>query len=193
MKITNQWLINNKACPEGRKWFLNQPQVKLDAILMKLLEEGHCDWANWVIVRFMSNTQKVVYAAFAAKQVLSLFEEKYPRDKSARKAIAAAIRFVGHPIYKNREYFDAAYAAANAADDAAYAASYAPYAAASAASYTAYAAAYAADDVASYTTYAAEDAAHAAAYAATHAGVAKVVMFRKILTYGMKLLTKKGV
>jgi hypothetical protein len=114
-KITKEWLQEQRACDAGMKWFLNQQSSRLDIVMMKLLKENRFDWANWTIVRFMSYTQKVVYAAFAAKQALYLFEDKYPSDTRPREAIEAALRFAKHPTAKNRGAIYVAASAANAA------------------------------------------------------------------------------
>ncbi len=182
MKITKEWLREQNACKDGTEWFLKQRAFKLETVVMKLLKESHFDWANWVIVRFMTHKQQVTYAAFAAKQVLALFEEKYPNDKRPREAIEAALRFAEHPTPENR---DAAYAAACAAANA-----YAANAAANAAYAAAYAAAnaYAAYAAAANAAYAAAYAANAAANAATAATAA---MKRKIVAYGLRLVSEK--
>ena len=134
MKITKRWLQERRACEGGTKWFLNQRASKLDTVVMKLIKEDHYDWVYWVLVRFMSHTQKVTYAAFAANQVLSIYEKAYPGDLRPRAAIEAAVRFAERPTDESR---DAANAAATAAANAA---SYAATAAANAAAYAATAA-----------------------------------------------------
>lgn len=183
MKITKEWLKKQYACEDGIKWFLKQRAFKLEIVIMKLLKEDHFDWANWIVVRFMTHKQQVIYAAFAAKQVLSLFEKKYPNDKRPREAIEAALRFAECPISENR---DAAYAAANAvvnvavnvaanAANVAYAAANVAYAAANVA----------ANAAANANAY---DAANIATNAASPA--TNIAMKRKIVVYGLKLLAK---
>ena len=172
-QITKEWLLENRACREGSEWFFAQKETDSIKVVRKLLKENHFNWANWLIVRLMDKPQKVAYAIFAARQVLEIFEKKYPEDKRPRKAIEAAEDYLKNPTEENRAAY-AAYAAAAAA--AAYAA-YAAYAAAAAA---AAAAAYAAD---------AADAAAAAAAAA--AADARKEIQKRIVENGIKILKSK--
>ena len=142
MNITNELLKKHHACREGCKWFLNQNDSKHDVVLLKLVEENHYDWANWLIVRLLNKKQKTQYAVFAAECVIFIYEEKYPDDSRPREAIQAAKACIEHNTKKDRA---AAYAAA----------AYAAYAAAWAAAYAADAAA----DAAAYAADAADDAA----------------------------------
>lgn len=186
MKITKEWLVDYNACRSGTEWFIKQRASKLDIVVMKLLKKNRFDWANWVLVRFMSHTQKVTYAAFAAKQVLHSFEEKYPNDKRPRKAIKAALRFVEQPPLENQNVINAvisaaisviaAYAVSAVSIPSAYAA-YAVYI--TIAAYIAYAAS------AAYIAYAAY-----AAYSAYVVSITNAMMKRKIIVYGLKLLAK---
>ena len=132
MEITDKFLrIDNHACDEGYKWWLdNEKPTDVISTAKKLNSEDHNDWANWLIVRFMSNEQKVQYAIFSAEQVIDIFEKKYPNDDRPRKAIEAAKNYLKD---KSKKKADAAYAAYAAA-----------YAAAAADAYAAYDAAYAA-------------------------------------------------
>jgi len=184
MKITGKWLREQGACGSGTEWFLNQRASKLETVVMKLLKENHSDWANWVIVRFMSYTQKVSYALFAAEQVLHLFEAEYPADKRPHEAIEAARRFIEQPTKDNRRTANVAANAAYAAANAAYAAANAANAAANAAN-AAYAAANAANAYAN-AAYAVANAADA-----VYAADAKQKLKEKITLYGLKLLYKK--
>ena len=142
MELTEKFLrIDNHACEEGYQWWLDNDQPSdLLPTLYKLTEDNHNDWANWVIVRFMTHEQKVQYAIFAAEQVIDIYEKKYPTDGRPRKAIEAAKNYLKDKSLTNKE---AAYAAAHAAAHA--------------------------YDAAAYAAYAAHAAAHAAAYAAAHA------------------------
>ena len=183
MKITEKLLrIDYHACDSGYQWWLDKDSPH-DGIptLKKLIKEDRNDWANWLIVRLMTHDQKVRYAIYAAEQVLSIYEKKYPADDRPRKAIQAAKNYLKNKSTKNKQAAAAAYAAAAA--DAAYAAAGA-YDAAAAAAYTAYAAAYAA--AAAAAAAGAYDAAAAAAYAAE-----RKKMQIKILDYGIKLLKNK--
>jgi hypothetical protein len=170
MEITEKFLrIDNNACDSGYKWWLdnNKPTGVIETA-RKLNAEAHNDWANWIIVRFMTHEQKIQYAIFAAEQVIDIYEKKYTNDARPRKAIESAKNYFKDKSVKNKK---AAYAAA----DAAAAAAAAAYAAADAAAAAAAAAA----------AYAAADAADAAADAAA---AAKKELQNKILEYGIKLL-----
>src|SRR5579872_2275491 len=111
-KIDRKWLEEHGACSEGKEWFLAQNILSPVEGVRNLLAKDKVDWANWLVVRLMSHTQQVRYAVYAAKQVLKLYEVKYPTDKRPRQAIAAALGFVDNPTEHNRI---AAHGAANAA------------------------------------------------------------------------------
>ena len=70
------------------------------------------EWANWFMVRLLSDSDKIRYAIFAAEQVLGIFEKAYPNDKRPREAIEAAKAYLDGNIKAA-----AAYAAAHAAED----------------------------------------------------------------------------
>jgi hypothetical protein len=203
MKVTSEFLKEKNACVEGLRWVTKNNLIGLEDIdfVKKLIENDQLNWANWLIVRVMNYNQYVSYAIFAAEQVISIYEKKYPNDNRPYKAIEAARKCIENPTDKNKNAAaaaaaDAAYAAADAdaaaaaAYAAAAAAAYAAYAAAAAAAYAAYAAAadaYAA--AAAYAAYAA--AADAYAAAADAYAAARKDMRIKILEYGLSLLEKK--
>ena len=120
MKITNEWLAENRACKFGAEWFSNQTETDLVVVLRKLIVENHFSWANWLIVRNMGLKQKRQYAVFAAEQVLPIYEKKYPDDKRPRNAIDAAKKVIEDDTEENRNAAYTAYAnaAAYAACDA---------------------------------------------------------------------------
>ena len=122
MEITDKFLrIDNCACDSGYQWWLeNDKPTDVIATANKLNSEDHNDWANWLIVRFMTHEQKVQYAIYAAEQVIDIYEKKYPDDDRPRKAIEAAKNYLKD---KSKKKADAAYAAYAA--HAAYAAAYA--------------------------------------------------------------------
>jgi hypothetical protein len=182
MEITDKFLrIDNRACDSGYQWWLeNDKPTDVITTANKLNSEDHNDWANWLIVRFMTHEQKVQYAIFAAEQVIDIYEKKYPDDDRPRKAIEAVKNYLKDRSKKNAaDAAAAAYAAYAAAAAAAYAAAYAAAAAA--------AAAYAAADAVADAAAAAYAAAAAAAAAAAYAAVKKE-MQNKILEYGVGLL-----
>jgi len=111
---------------------------------------------SWFFVRKceLTLTQKRWFALHCAKQVLPIYEKKYPNDLRVRECVEATEKFLNGEITKD-ELLVFRKAAADTAVAAAYAAAAAAYTAAAAA-YTAAADAYTA----------AADAAVAAAYAA---------------------------
>jgi hypothetical protein len=177
--ISVKYLKSLNACNEAIEEFAEQRErntLKLFNKIIKSENHKYLNWANWLIVRLMNRKQRIQYVVYAAKQVLSIFEKKYPNDKRPRTAIKAAEKCIKADSNKNRNAAYAAHAAAYAAADAtAHAAAHAAYATA----YAAYAAAHAA-----YAT--AHAAAYAAADAAADAGRNKMKI--KILKYGLNIL-----
>lgn len=177
MKITTEWLEEERACKEGIEFF--QSQSKTDPIkLIKKYKNTHWDWCNWLIVRLMTYKQCVSYSIFAAEQVLHLYEKQYPSDNRPRKAIEAAKKCISDSSVESKQ---------NAACATAYASAYSAYSARSA-TYAACvsAVAYIATDDASYSADVAYAADMAAAYAADAANTSKIK--QQILTYGLRLL-----
>ena len=137
--ITEQWLAENKACPEGVEWLKSRKADFAGDLLVEILmKEKKFDWANWLIVRIMPYADYVAYAVYAAEQVVGVYQKQYPNDNRPREAIDAAKKCITNPTAENKS---AASAAASTAS-AAYAASAASaaYDVASAASAAAYAA-----------------------------------------------------
>ncbi len=139
MIITKNWLKEQRACKEGCEWALkNAPNAEGEDAVKALIKAGKIDWANWLVVRLMTHKQKVQYAIYAAKQVIGIYEKKYPDDKRPREAIEAAKNYLKNPCHKTKNTATAAANAAadayaaNAANAAAYAAAYAAYAVANA-------------------------------------------------------------
>ena len=94
MKITKRWLNKHNACKEGIDWIKKQSNKDEIKVIEKLMTLDRFDWANWYIARRLSKTIKVKYAVYAAKQVLKIFEDKYPDDKRPREAIEAAEAYI---------------------------------------------------------------------------------------------------
>ncbi len=195
MELMRDFLTTNCACTEGVEWFDAQSESDVVKVLRKLDKEGHTDWANWLIVRKMTKKQCILFAIFAAEQVIDIYEKKYPDDNHPRQAIDAAKKYLEHPSKENAHAAEAAAdAAADAADEAvdagyayaaeaadAHAAEAANAAAAAGYTHTTKAADYPfAPDAAAHAAHAA-DAAHAAAYG-------KEKTQQKILNYGIKLI-----
>jgi len=168
-KLTEKWLRDHNACEEGITWFLNQEETDpIKLIKQAIKKKQHLDWANWLIVRLMKYKQYVLYAVFAAEQVIDIFEKEYPDDDRPRKAIEAAKKCIKRRSKKNIKAASTAFAAAAT---------------------SAYIAADAAFDAASATAWAAARADDwAAARAADDAAINDIRMMIKILKYGLSLL-----
>ena len=173
MKITTEWLAENNACQDGYNWFAKQGKdFEPIPLLNLLIEKNQLDWANWLIVRVMEYSQYVSYAVYAAELVIDIFEKKYPNDKRPREAIEAAKRCIENPSKENKKTADRAASAAWGAYNAAGSAAWAAYSATGNAAYReAYWAAW-------------------AAYWAVYWAADSAKTLKKILKYGIELLTE---
>ena len=163
MKLTTYWFKKWKPCRKGVEWFLENFDYGANTkkVIKKIIKDNELDYANWALVRCMTYEQYVKYACYAAKQVLHIYEKKYPDDKRPRDAINAALKCAKKPTKKNMTsaafYADAARvasytdAAAARAADSAFFASFAA-ASASAASASASFTSFAATRAASFAT-----------------------------------------
>ena len=113
----------HKACEEGLLWVESQKDQSPESLFKEAMREKKYTDLNWVISRLLKTEDKIRYAIFAARLVLHIFEEKYPKDKRPRLAIEAAENYLKNPTEENK--YAATYAAYAAAD-----AAYAAYAAA---------------------------------------------------------------
>ena len=130
-KLNKAFFKKHEACIDGYEWTLSRPDNTVEGTIKELIDIERIDWANWTIARCLNKKQKIQYAVFAAKQVLDIFEKKYPDDNRPREAIEAAEKCIEHNTKKNRAAAAASYAASSASD-ASDAAAYASYAASSA-------------------------------------------------------------
>jgi hypothetical protein len=184
-KITLEWLKQKNACVGGYKYCAEVKITEPLALIQRLIDDDHNDWANWLIVRIMDRTQNIKYAIHAAEIALPFFEKKYPEVTAPRNAINAAKLCLENDKPENRQTAAAARVAAYAADAANAAAAYA----AADAAYAAYAAANAAA-FAACAAYAAEAAA-ADADAYADADAARNKILKQILEYGIGLLQEE--
>lgn len=190
-KITLKWLEEKGACCAGKNWFLSQKQTEPIAVVKKLMAEDRFSWANWLLVRIFTRKQKIAYAIFSAEQVLAVYERRYPSDYRPRRAIECTKVWMKRSTPANREKMrNVAIAADKAANDAYAADAAAAYAAdaAARATYTAAFRAYPA--AASVAANYAVDAAYVDAYDAGGADAARKEMKKRIIDYGVSLLTK---
>ncbi len=158
--ITVEQLEELGACRDGIDWFKAAGETDVAKVCYALVADNRASWANRLLVRLFDKEKRVKFAVFSAREVLDIFEQKYPDDKRPRQAIEAAEAWLKNPS-------DTTAAAAAAAACAAYAA-----AAAADAAYAAYAA----------------DAACAAAAAAAADAADRRAMQLKIVEYGLGLL-----
>lgn len=210
MLITMEWLENKGACRISRECFSKQAFKEINSIQLlndliseeqqatieKYFNENSLSWANWLITRLLNRKQRIMYAVFAAKQVLEIYEKKYPDDKQPILAIKAAERCIEEDTEENRkaavEAYNITYALAKVVadeDDADFAACAAYVDVVHAAADAAFVAAAYINYAAIYTADAATDAAEAAAYAIDIS--VRKEMRLKILSYGLSLLNNK--
>ena len=177
MKLTKDKLIELHACGAGVEWFETCREDEVSRVVDKLMAYDRFDWANWLIVRLLTDDNLALYAIHAAELVLHVYENKYPDDNRPRNAINAAKDYLDKGASPAPAYDPANAAAANAYANAAYAPAFAPAHAAAASAYAVIRAATRADiagAATNATTYAIE-----AADAKTKS---------KIINYGLDLL-----
>ena len=114
-EITSRYLRDIGACQDACEQFKKELNgghgLSVSKVFTRLEQIKRLDWANWLIVRLMTREQQIRYAIYAAEQVISLYEEKYPEDKRPRQAIEAARLCLDNPSEENKAAADAAYAA----------------------------------------------------------------------------------
>ena len=114
-KITLNWLKKHKACCSLDDMQKAAKLGTVEKICDCLMSKNRFLDANWLITRSNTKAQNQKYAIFAAKQVLLIFEKKYPDDKRPCLAIEAAEKYLKYPTKGNKEIVNAAYAATYAA------------------------------------------------------------------------------
>ena len=116
MKFTLEKAIELNACQSGIDWYkANGEPGTVEATALLALEHDHYDWVLWLLTHLFTIKQNRQCAIFAAEQVLSIFEKKYPDDKRPRQAIDAAKEVLKHDTKKNRAALSAALSAADSA------------------------------------------------------------------------------
>jgi hypothetical protein len=121
MRITKKWLEKNAACKEGVEWFLEKIFKSDRVVILILRKEKRFAWASWVLVRLLNKKNRLKYAIYCIKLVISIYEKKYPNDKRLRQAIIAAKKVLKNNIKENRDFVsvyvdvvDSVYVAAHA-------------------------------------------------------------------------------
>jgi hypothetical protein len=185
MKITSKKIRALDPCNDGWKWYSKNASHITDLKkLLRVVDAKNSDWCRWLFTRLMTKKQRIEIAVFSAKQVLDVYERRYPNDKRPRDAINAAKAVLKNDTEENRSAaYAAAYAAYYAADavDAARTAAHAADAA--------YAAAYAAN--AARAVNSASAAANAAAAYAANAAKNKKKIREKIYLKAVSILNKR--
>lgn len=175
MKITKEQIKELNPCKEELEYYLANKEENLLKLLIKT-NNYRSDWATWLFVNLMTDKQRIRIAIFSTKQILHVFEEKYPEDNRPQLAIEIAENYLVDPSKKNAYVANVAdYTAdtANAANTA-----YAAYATWTAAD------AYAAGDAVTIT-----NATHAAiTYAAYASAHDKKELQEKIIREAVKIL-----
>lgn len=117
MKITLEYLEKKSACSDGIEFVTKNGLIGLEDkdFIKKLIELKKLNYANWLIVRVLSNVNTIKYAIFAAEQVIDIFEKECPDDDRPRRAIEAAKAYISNPCKETKKNAAAAYASANAA------------------------------------------------------------------------------
>ena len=187
-EITSRYLQDIGACKDAREQFRKElnggRSLSVSRVFTRLKQIDRMDWANWLIVRLMTHEQQIRYAIYAAEQVISLYEEKYPEDKRPRQAIEAARLCLDNPSEENkaaaRSAATSAESAATSAESAAWSAAWSARSARSAAESAARSAAWFAKSAAEY--------AESAAWSASWSAAALKKMQLKIINYGLRLI-----
>ena len=201
MKITLEKLNQVGACRNCYRLLkANFPDGgEFRDVVERAIAIGALDDALWLAPRVLTKEDAVRYAVFAAREVLPIFEDKYPHYNRPRAAIESAEAWLANPCDETSRAVDAAadaafaaFAAASAADAAASAAAYAARAAEFAARAAEFAARAAADAAfaAAYSAFAAAYAARVAEFAARAAACTELKV--KLLRYAVELADKVG-
>lgn len=109
-KKVSLWLLKKlHACKSGVEYWKSLPKEHREDPLWLMQhaiesdDEAILKDANWLICRLFSDKNTQRYAVFAARQVLHIFEEKYPDDDRPRKAIEAAEAVIKRNTADNRK------------------------------------------------------------------------------------------
>lgn len=199
MIVTLEWLQDIGACGEAIQAYKKYGSEEEGRRAIEILLQGHevlarynertrLQWASWLVIKLMTNEQRIQYAIFSAEQVLPYYEAKYPADDRPRKAIEAAKACLDSALRNEAACSSAHEAACSSAHlaDAAHMAALAAYEVVYAVTHTAANAAGAAAHTEALAAYAEalaacvlETAAHKAAYNK---------MLTKIIKYGIKFI-----
>ena len=87
-KVTINWLTEKGACVSDSEKLKAEQEFNGDIlkIVPYLISEHRLADANWLLTKYFNKKQNVLYAIFAAEQVLDIFEKKIPKRQKAKKS-----------------------------------------------------------------------------------------------------------
>jgi len=207
MKITAEYLNKIGARKECIDFFIENKLEGKDIleVITKGIEAKKLYDCNWLIVKIMTYKQYVAYSVFAAEQVISNYEKKYPEDNRPRLAIESAKKCIEDPSVENKKAaWSAGSVARSAAVSAAESTAWSAAESARSASWSAWSAesaSWSAESAESAAVSTARSAAESAAWSARSAAgsawsaagsaagsAAESALSIKILKYGLTLL-----
>ncbi len=98
--ITKNLLKKHNASKDAVTWVLEQKDKSIKSLFKQGIKDNKLDYLNWGLCRTFNRKQRIQYAVYAAKQVLPIFEKKYPTDTRPRQAIKAAIECINNNTKK---------------------------------------------------------------------------------------------
>jgi len=101
-EITKEWLKSLNPCTDGFKWWIKHGERDPIKCLEEGFEGNNWDYRRWLMVRLLSDENKVKLAIYSAELVLPIFEERYPNDDRPRKAIDATYSAAAYYDNKKR-------------------------------------------------------------------------------------------
>lgn len=105
--ITDKWLEKHRACPEARRWVVEQDSRNVDSLFKQAINQEKYDLINWYLIEAFTEKQLVEYAIYCAELCLPNYEKIYD-DKLPREAINAAKVWLKNPTKKNQKLADSA-------------------------------------------------------------------------------------
>ena len=93
-EITQQWLKDNDACIEGRKWLSKQKDKSTKSIVNKLYNEKNYNWCLWLLYR-VNNKVKITLWFIVLLSYVLLFVEFYLLLNLSNVSSFAVVAVVG--------------------------------------------------------------------------------------------------
>ncbi len=87
-KVTTSWLTEKGACVSDLEKLKAEQEFNGDIfkIVPYLISKHRLSDADWLLTRYFNKKQNVLYAIFAAEQVLDIFRKKIPKRQKAKKS-----------------------------------------------------------------------------------------------------------